>query len=122
MPALYPYHPTNTTVTSTSPINGTHIGTLFAFSSSTQSSTSTFQTSSPPLQNPSPNAEGTSLAGADIAGIIASVLVLFSGLIWFTCHALGTMPRKKVVEKNKLGVLGMEQGAQEFGKKKGIGA
>jgi hypothetical protein len=41
------------------------------------------------------NGEGTSLSIGDIIGIIAAVLVLFSGLAWFAYHALTTLPQRK---------------------------
>jgi hypothetical protein len=41
------------------------------------------------------NGEGTSLSIGDIVGIVAAVLVLFTGLAWFVYHALTTLPQRK---------------------------
>jgi hypothetical protein len=50
------------------------------------------------------NAAGTSLATADVIGIITGVLILFIGLAWFVYHALSVLPRRQkilVTEKKR---------------------
>jgi hypothetical protein len=50
------------------------------------------------------NAVGMSLATADVIGIVAGVLILFSGLAWFVYRALAVLlRRKRILLKEKKG-------------------
>jgi hypothetical protein len=54
------------------------------------------------LHTTSQNAEGTSISTVSVVGIVAGVVLLFSGLAWFAYHAFVTLPvRKKAVLKEK---------------------